>query len=254
MSKVVKFGGSSLASAEQFKKVGNIIRADKERKYVVPSAPGKRFSDDTKVTDMLYACYDLADQGKSFKAELDAIKARYQEIIDGLQLDLDLVDEFKTIEKNFKAQEILANYKDADLIYAAAGKAVGSLIVQYEETDWEFLQRVLSREGIMITPDCRQPGLKLYAGVPELMESAFPCHILDMEKDMDGYYELKANGREVHRILPAIRSFQNSLWESLIRSGYRKILLWFMHADIPLKIRRCRELINYKVQRGLQGL
>jgi len=55
MSKVVKFGGSSLASAEQFKKVGNIIRADKERKYVVPSAPGKRFSDDTKVTDMLYA-------------------------------------------------------------------------------------------------------------------------------------------------------------------------------------------------------
>ena len=47
MSKVVKFGGSSLASAEQFKKVGNIIRADKERKYVVPSAPGKRFSNDT---------------------------------------------------------------------------------------------------------------------------------------------------------------------------------------------------------------
>jgi aspartate kinase len=80
MSKVVKFGGSSLASAEQFKKVGNIIRADKERKYVVPSAPGKRFSNDTKVTDMLYACYDLADQGKSFKAELDAIKARYQEL------------------------------------------------------------------------------------------------------------------------------------------------------------------------------
>ena len=64
MSKVVKFGGSSLASAEQFKKVGNIIRADKERKYVVPSAPGKRFSNDTKVTDMLYVCYDLADQGK----------------------------------------------------------------------------------------------------------------------------------------------------------------------------------------------
>ena len=55
MSKVVKFGGSSLASAEQFKKVGKIIRADKERKFVVPSAPGKRFKDDTKVTDMLYA-------------------------------------------------------------------------------------------------------------------------------------------------------------------------------------------------------
>ena len=134
MSKVVKFGGSSLASAEQFKKVGNIIRADKERKYVVPSAPGKRFSNDTKVTDMLYACYDLADQGKSFKAELDAIKARYQEIIDGLQLDLDLSEEFGIIEKNFKAKSgnnyaasrgeylngiIMANYLGYDFIDAA---------------------------------------------------------------------------------------------------------------------------------------
>ena len=56
MLKVVKFGGSSLASADQFKKVGNIIRADESRKYVVPSAPGKRFDGDTKVTDMLYKC------------------------------------------------------------------------------------------------------------------------------------------------------------------------------------------------------
>ena len=60
MVKVVKFGGSSLASAEQFTKVGDIIRSDESRKYVVPSAPGKRNSKDTKVTDMLYACYDLA--------------------------------------------------------------------------------------------------------------------------------------------------------------------------------------------------
>ena len=53
MKKVVKFGGSSLASAEQFKKVGKIIRADASRKFVVPSAPGKRFSGDTKVTAMV---------------------------------------------------------------------------------------------------------------------------------------------------------------------------------------------------------
>ncbi|MBQ9143007.1 MAG: aspartate kinase [Lachnospiraceae bacterium] len=104
MRKVVKFGGSSLASAEQFQKVGNIIRADQERKFVVPSAPGKRDSKDTKVTDMLYACYALAEEGKDFKAELKAIKARYQEIIDGLKLDLSLDEEFKTIEKNFKSQ------------------------------------------------------------------------------------------------------------------------------------------------------
>lgn len=102
MNKVVKFGGSSLASAEQFQKVGVIIRSDKERKFVVPSAPGKRSSDDTKVTDMLYACYALADKGEDFSKALEKIKERYQEIIDGLGLKLSLDKEFQTIEKNFK--------------------------------------------------------------------------------------------------------------------------------------------------------
>ena len=102
MSKVVKFGGSSLASAEQFRKVGEIIKADPTRKYVVPSAPGKRFKDDTKVTDMLYACYDLAEQDKDFSDALAKIAARYQEIIDGLGLELSLEEEFSLIEKNFK--------------------------------------------------------------------------------------------------------------------------------------------------------
>ncbi len=134
MKKVVKFGGSSLASAEQFKKVGAIIRADKERKFVVPSAPGKRNSDDTKVTDMLYACYELAEAGKDFKEQLKAIQARYQEIIDGLALTLSLEDEFKTIEKNFKNKAgnnyaasrgeylngiIMANYLGFEFIDAA---------------------------------------------------------------------------------------------------------------------------------------
>ncbi len=102
MRKVVKFGGSSLASAEQFKKVGDIIRRDKERRYVVPSAPGKRDDSDTKVTDMLYACYAKAEAGEGFQAELKAIQARYQEIITGLGLELSLEGEFQTIEKNFK--------------------------------------------------------------------------------------------------------------------------------------------------------
>ena len=77
MKKVVKFGGSSLASAEQFKKVGEIIRADESRRYVVPSAPGKRFSADTKVTDMLYTCYDAAVKDKKFTAPFNEIKSRY---------------------------------------------------------------------------------------------------------------------------------------------------------------------------------
>ncbi len=102
MKKVVKFGGSSLANAEQFRKVGNIIHADAERRFVVPSAPGKRHGKDAKVTDMLYGCYTLAEAGKDFRVELDAIKSRYQEIIDGLELKLSLEDEFAVIEKNFK--------------------------------------------------------------------------------------------------------------------------------------------------------
>lgn len=102
MKKVVKFGGSSLASAEQFKKVSDIIHEDKERRYVIPSAPGKRFPKDSKVTDMLYECYHLAEEEKDFKKELAKIAARYQEIIDGLELTLTLKEEFKIIEKNFK--------------------------------------------------------------------------------------------------------------------------------------------------------
>ena len=74
MKKVVKFGGSSLASAEQFKKVGDIIRSDEGRRYVIPSAPGKRFSEDTKVTDMLYGCYAKAEAGKS--AEIKTVSAQ----------------------------------------------------------------------------------------------------------------------------------------------------------------------------------
>ena len=101
MKKVVKFGGSSLASAGQFKKAARIVRADKTRIYVVPSAPGKRFSSDTKVTDMLYGCYGAAIREKDFTEQLEAIKARYQEIIDGLKLSMSLEDEFKTIRENF---------------------------------------------------------------------------------------------------------------------------------------------------------
>ncbi len=101
MKKVVKFGGSSLASAEQFKKVGDIIRADEGRRYVVPSAPGKRFKEDTKVTDMLYACYALAEAGKNFEKNLKAIRDRYDEIITGLELELSLDNEFAIIKKMF---------------------------------------------------------------------------------------------------------------------------------------------------------
>lgn len=102
MKKVVKFGGSSLASAQQFSKVKSIITADKHRRYVIPSAPGKRFSGDIKVTDMLYDCYDTAVSGSNFEEKLDKIHERYNEIIAGLHLDLSLDKEFDKIYEYFK--------------------------------------------------------------------------------------------------------------------------------------------------------
>ena len=104
MKKIVKFGGSSLANAEQFQKVGEIIRSDESRRYVVPSAPGKRFDGDTKVTDLLYKCYNTAVEGEDFIPILQEIKGRYYEIIRGLNLDLSLEDEFAQIEADFKSQ------------------------------------------------------------------------------------------------------------------------------------------------------
>ncbi len=156
MKKVVKFGGSSLASAEQFKKVGEIIRADKSRRYVVPSAPGKRFSGDTKVTDMLYTCYNAAVREKKFEALLDEIKARYNEIIDGLGLELSLDNEFDVIRENFGRKIgrdyaasrgeylngiIMANYLGYEFIDAAE-------VILFDETgrfDDEKTNAVLSK-------------------------------------------------------------------------------------------------------------
>lgn len=134
MKKVVKFGGSSLASAEQFKKVGNIIKSDPDRKYVIPSAPGKRFAKDVKVTDMLYHCYETAMTETDFRGLLEQIKARYNEIIQGLSLDMSLDDEFKTIETAFKNKE--------GIDYAASRGEYLNGLVMAKYLDYEFIDPV----------------------------------------------------------------------------------------------------------------
>lgn len=103
-NKVVKFGGSSLADANQFKKVADIIKSDAKRIYVVPSAPGKRFSDDIKITDMLYKCCELAGSGMDFSEDFQIIKDRYNGIISDLGIDMSLEDEFDTIAAELKTR------------------------------------------------------------------------------------------------------------------------------------------------------
>lgn len=94
---VVKFGGSSLATAGQFEKVADIIHKNPDRRYVVASAPGKRCPEDTKVTDLLYRCYDAACAGKDFRPALAQIQQRFDYIIAQLQLQIDLSADLETI-------------------------------------------------------------------------------------------------------------------------------------------------------------
>ncbi len=131
MKKVVKFGGSSLASAKQFKKAADIVRAEKSRKYVVPSAPGRRKDGDEKVTDLLYECYDIAAGGGAYKKILSKIKDRFNEIIDGLELNMNLAYEFDRIEENF--------VKKAGRDYAASrGEYLNGLIMS-QYLGYEFI-------------------------------------------------------------------------------------------------------------------
>lgn len=100
---VVKFGGSSLASAGQIRKTAEIIQANPARRYVVCSAPGKRDSDDTKVTDLLYRCYELAQAGEEYGELLSRITERFGEIVDGLGVSFDLAGEMEVIRERLAA-------------------------------------------------------------------------------------------------------------------------------------------------------
>ena len=131
MIKAVKFGGSSLAEASQFKKVYDIIKSDPDRKYVVPSAPGKRFPEDIKVTDLLYKCYAEAKVNSDFTETLSTIKERYDSIIKELELDLSLDEEFEIIKNKLRTET------DADYAASRGEYLNGMILAKY--LDYEFL-------------------------------------------------------------------------------------------------------------------
>ncbi|MFP4144581.1 MAG: aspartate kinase [Phycisphaeraceae bacterium] len=97
--KVCKFGGTSLADASQIRKVREIIRADPERRYVVPSAPGKRSDDDRKITDLLYLCHEHARERLPFGEVFELIAERYRQIIADLDLSLDLEPQLAEVKR-----------------------------------------------------------------------------------------------------------------------------------------------------------
>lgn len=122
---VTKFGGSSLASAEQFKKVKSIILANPNRKFVVPSAPGKRNSKDYKITDVLYLCHAHVKSGVPFNDVFKLIEDRYVEIIKELNIDIDIYPYLKTIKENIESGA------SADYIASRGEYLNGILLAKY---------------------------------------------------------------------------------------------------------------------------
>jgi len=100
--KVAKFGGSSVADAAQLRRVESIIREDPERRVVVVSAPGKRTSEDTKITDLLYRCHDCVRDGKSFDSIFETVAERYRSIVRDLGLLMDLEKELSVVHEGMK--------------------------------------------------------------------------------------------------------------------------------------------------------
>ncbi len=129
--KVVKFGGTSMADAKSIRQVAEIIKQDKERRYVVVSAPGKRFSQDHKVTDMLYACYHDMQINGECKATFDKIRERFKGIVEDLGLGLD-IDSYLD-----KVEEEMLKYNSAEFC-ASRGEYL-SAVITAEVLGYEFI-------------------------------------------------------------------------------------------------------------------
>ena len=135
--KVVKFGGSSLADAEHFKQVASIIKADPARRYVVPSAPGKRYKDDTKVTDMLYTCYEMVRKGENIDEYYKMICERYNGIIRELGMDFDISGELEYVKSALK-------HRSGRDFAASRGEYLNSLILaKYLKYDFIDAENVI---------------------------------------------------------------------------------------------------------------
>ena len=137
MSKAVKFGGSSVANSEQFKKVKQIILADPDRKYVVTSACGKSGQEDHKVTDLLYLCAAHITYDVSYESIFQSIVDKYMEIKRSLGLKIDLGREFAKIRQN------LAQNLNLDYLVSRGEYLTGLCLAEYLDADFVDASRVI---------------------------------------------------------------------------------------------------------------
>ena len=167
MKKIVtKFGGSSLADAGQFAKVKAILAMDPARMYVVPSAPGRRFKDDDKVTDLLYRCHRQRSAGEDYQDTFDLIAARYMDIAEELGLHCDLGAALDEVNENIAAGA------SADYCASRGEYLNGLLLADY--LGWRFLDAAqavkFDAQGVLDSEETnRVLGQLLADGVPTVV-------------------------------------------------------------------------------------
>ena len=174
MLKVLKFGGSSMADARQFEKVKSIVQADPARRVVIVSAAGKRFSDDHKLTDLLYLCHAHLKYGVSCDNVFDMIRSRYMEIRDDLGLQTDLETEFDALRRKmdkgisqdelvsrgeYFAARLMADYLGYDFLDSELWLKFNLDGTVDQETSYEALSRAASGRRVVI------PGF--YGAMPD---------------------------------------------------------------------------------------
>ncbi|NCA67923.1 MAG: aspartate kinase, partial [Clostridia bacterium] len=129
--KVCKFGGTSMASADTIRQVASIINSDETRKFIIVSAPGKRFADDIKITDQLYKCFAAVEQRGECELEFNAIKERFSSLARDLGVKTDYSALFEEIESDIK--------KSTKPDYAASTGEYLSALIFSEFTGYEFI-------------------------------------------------------------------------------------------------------------------
>ncbi len=161
MSRIItaKFGGTSLADASQIRKVAEIIKSNPERKYIVASAPGKRFPDDIKVTDLLYSCYSEFAKGNEYSGVMAKIKARYADIISELGITFDIGAEIDIMEYE------LRKYPPSDYL-ASRGEYLNAKIIA-EFLGWPFVD---ASDGVFFDETGIFDGAKTYPALGEKLK------------------------------------------------------------------------------------
>ena len=250
---VAKFGGSSLADSIQFTKVKDIVTADKNRRYIIPSAPGKGKNQDYKVTDLLYMCYQLASHSINIDDVFGIISKRYEDICKELNLDLNIEEVLSDIKsriqdgasRDFTASRgeylsaiILSKYLDYEFVDAKdlilfddEGK------LNLEETK-ERIQSILSNKSHAVIPGfygANEDGeiITFSRGGSDItgsiIASAVNSQLYENWTDVSGFYMADP------RIVANPRSIENITYKELRELSYMGAPVLHEESIFPIK-------------------